>query len=218
MATPWHVCPPAPRYSGLPSRTRTPAVGSFLPGVISQLMLDPLLSILTCHDQRGEAASWDAIDVYDPAWGGGVDMEGTPRQPTLFMSSGEIVTPPVGGVHHRRNATAATGDAGLTAPMIRGLVVAGHNVTSRPLPTAERIVVSAARLTSGASTRSAVVGLRFGNPEEKDDGTRVLHLPNLCRLLQEGLWCGPWQRGIGEWTSQRLAIGDPETWLRHQRT
>ncbi len=172
------------------------------PYVLSSVLLEPIVTALTC----GPALSrWPAYRIADPAWGGGTDMEGTPRIPTVFAAQGELITRPTDRRTGWRHNLALTGHAGVSGPVVRDLVIGSTGNDEDPIPPG-RIIRQARVLSMGPAGQEPVLCLCPTDRNGRLSDVLVVSLSHISDLLDSGTWHGPWQRGAGAWVSRWLAI------------
>ena len=181
-----------------PEPAPDPTTWLFPPCVLAKLYAEPLLTGLT----GGPAVTWPRVDLVDPGWDGGTDVEGTSRTPVRFTESGELRLYAVDRRAAALRGQPLTGHGGLSGPVVRDLVV-GPDAAGHPLPAAATIVRDAECVASDQGGRNALIAVRLFSDVQDKFG--VL-LPRLCDLLDAGRWCGPWQRGSGAWTSRWLTL------------
>jgi hypothetical protein len=106
-----------------------------------------------------------------------------------------------------------TGRAGFAGPHIRDLLVA-PSAAQAPWLQSATLVTSAARLAiDSASGADALIAIETDGALE----AVVLRLSHLNELPARGVWCGPWQRGAGSWTSRWLLIEGADEWMSKRR-
>ncbi|MDQ0764961.1 hypothetical protein [Streptomyces canus] len=174
------------------------------PWILGEIFLETLSAALT--SQEG-LAKWPSASLVDPAWGRGVDMEGTARRPVTFSRAGCWLARATDARTRLSAAGETTGHAGAGGPHIRDLVV-GPNGPTAPFPRSAKMVSSGALLGIDAGGRNAVVALRTGDGSGAGERAKVVGFSHLADLMDSGSWCGPWQRGPGPWTSRWLAVPD----------
>lgn len=188
----------------------TPERLLFSPWVLSQILLEPLLSgILGTAPLR----KWPTENLIDPGWGEGVDYDGTVRTLTVFTEGRTLRSAPLDRLHAWSSGREPTGHAGLTGPIVRDLVVLPEESTAQTLPSGT-LVAEATCLAPSANGSSTVLALRLLNRNDTVLPPAIIELDDVVDLLDVGHWCGPWQRGMGPWTSRWLVIGVPSPWLR----
>lgn len=173
------------------------------PIVLSQLLLDPLLNAVT---GRAQLRRWPSDSLVDPAWGGGQDYEGTPRLPTVLAHHGALITLAADRRSAWARGTQPTGHSGLGGAVIRDLVMIGRCPAMNTLPPGA-IVAQATRMASGLCGDDTMFALRTLNPRGIAEEPALITVRDVADLLDAGTWCGPFQRGLGPWTSRWLAIG-----------
>jgi hypothetical protein len=179
------------------------------PWALAQMLLEPALQALA----SGLAGEWAAVDLIDPAWGGGTDLEGTVRTAIRFTAAGTTGARPSDRYVAAISGQPLTGHAGLAGPHVRDLVVEA-GAECAPWPSHADVVTSAACLASSDGLgRDALIALELGGC----GGASILRLAHLTELLALGRWCGPWQRGAGAWTSRWLLIEGADEWMSQRR-
>ncbi|WP_137816935.1 hypothetical protein [Gandjariella thermophila] len=180
------------------------------PIVLSQLFLEPIMNGLT---GRGTLRKWPHVRLLDPAWGGGIDLDGHPRTPTIFAHHNRLLTKPTERRQAWTEGQPQTGHAGIAGAHIRDLLVAADEPPDEALPPGT-VVMDGRCLAAGHDGRDALVALELRDPAGSTQRPRAVILNDLTDLLDLGTWHGPWQRGLGPWTSRWLAIGEPQRCLR----
>lgn len=191
----------------------TPQRLLFAPWVLSQLLGEPIMNGLV---GSAPLRRWPAETLVDPGWDGGVDCEGVPRRRTVLAAHRRLRTAPLDRLRAWTTGREVTGHAGLTAVVVRDLVVLPAQPTVPLLP-AGAVVVEASCLARDDDGASAVLALGVLDENGGLLPTIRTELGDITDLLGAGHWCGPWQRGHGPWTSHWLAMGVSSRWLRtHQ--
>jgi hypothetical protein len=205
-----------------------PAPGHWLfpPYVLSEILLEPITGALL---GRQPLRKLPRVTLADPAWGDELDLDGIRREPAAFAAGRALLSKPADVRTAWLEGRPPTGHGGMSGPVVRDLVLVGHpppsssasSSLSPPFPPASplppgTIVAEGARLAMGADGRDALIGLSPMTADNALGRLEIIAVDDVCDLIDAGQWRGPWQRGIGPWTSTWLSID--AKWLRNRRT